>query len=79
MRRPILRVAEAWSAASAAVTSAAFWSAAPPSELRLMTWSNFVDQPLFDKFTQETGIKIVTDVFDSDDQMMAKLQAGASP
>ncbi len=50
--------------------------AAAQEKLYLTTWSNFVDQELFKKFEKETGIEIVTDSFDSNEAMMAKLQAG---
>ena len=47
-------------------------------EIHALIWSNFIDQPLFDKFEKETGIKITVDPIDSNEQMMAKLQAGAA-
>jgi spermidine/putrescine transport system substrate-binding protein len=45
-------------------------------ELYLYTWSQYTDQELLSTFTTQTGIKVLADVFDSNDVMLAKLQAG---
>ncbi|WP_172963421.1 extracellular solute-binding protein [Thalassospira marina] len=47
-------------------------------ELYFYNWSNYFPQELFDKFEKETGIKVTLDVYDSNETMLAKLQAGAS-
>lgn len=44
--------------------------------LRLYTWSSYIDQALTDRFTQETGIAVEVDIFDSNETMLAKLQGG---
>ena len=51
---------------------------AETQKLYLYTWSNFLDQKLFDKFTAETGIQIIAESMDSNEAAMAKLQTGAS-
>jgi len=45
-------------------------------ELFIYTWSNYTDQDLLNRFTKETGFKAVTNVFDSNEVMLARLQAG---
>lgn len=45
-------------------------------ELYLYTWSQYTDQELLSTFTTQNGIKVLADVFDSNDVMLAKLQAG---
>lgn len=59
--------------AAAISTSAAF-----AQEVRVYNWSDYIDEDLLTKFTEETGIKIVYDVFDSNDVLEAKLLAGKS-
>ena len=45
-------------------------------ELFIYTWSNYTDQNLLNRFNQETGFKAVANVFDSNEVMLARLQAG---
>lgn len=45
-------------------------------KLYIYTWAGYIDQDLLDQFTQKTGIKAVADVFDSNESMLARLQAG---
>ena len=45
-------------------------------ELYIYTWSGYTDQELLNRFTKETGIRAVADVFDSNESMLARLQAG---
>jgi spermidine/putrescine transport system substrate-binding protein len=47
-------------------------------ELFFYNWSNYFPPELFEKFEKETGIKVTLDVYDSNETMLAKLQAGAS-
>ena len=44
--------------------------------LYIYTWSQYTNQDLLTRFTSQTGIKVVADVFDSNETMLAKLQAG---
>lgn len=46
--------------------------------LYIYNWSDYVDEDLIDEFTEETGIEVVMDYFDSNESMYAKLQAGAT-
>lgn len=49
---------------------------AQSKQLLLYSWSNYVPPDLLKRFEAETGIKVTTDVYDSNNTMLAKLQAG---
>jgi spermidine/putrescine-binding protein len=56
-------------------------TAAPPAEervLNLFAWSEYVPQALLDGFTAETGIQVNYDAYASNEEMYAKIKAGAS-
>lgn len=42
------------------------------------TWSDYVDQELLDGFESQTGIKVVVDTFSSNEELLAKVQSGAT-
>ncbi|MEM7777481.1 MAG: spermidine/putrescine ABC transporter substrate-binding protein [Pseudomonadota bacterium] len=44
----------------------------------LATWPNYHDQSNFDAFTDQTGAAVQVNVFGSNEEMLAKLQAGGS-
>ena len=44
--------------------------------LYIYTWTGYTDGDLLDRFAQETGLKVVADVFDSNESMLARIQAG---
>jgi spermidine/putrescine-binding protein len=46
--------------------------------LNLFAWSEYVPQALLDGFTAETGIKVNYDSYASNEEMLAKISAGAS-
>ena len=47
-------------------------------EVNLYAWSEYVPQALLDGFTEQTGIKVNYDAYSSNEELLAKLQAGAS-
>ena len=47
-------------------------------EVHVYNWSDYIDESLLAKFEEETGIKLVYDVFDSNELLETKLLAGAS-
>jgi spermidine/putrescine transport system substrate-binding protein len=47
-------------------------------ELYLYNWANYFPPELIEKFETKTGIDVTLDVYDSNETMLAKLQAGAS-
>lgn len=59
--------------AAIAATSAAF-----AEEVRVYNWSDYIDEALLEQFEEETGIKLIYDVFDSNEVLETKLLAGSS-
>jgi spermidine/putrescine transport system substrate-binding protein len=57
-------------------TSSQATATSSTKELYIYTWSSYTDQDLLDRFAKETGIKAVADVFESNEVMLAKIQAG---
>jgi len=51
---------------------------AKSEEVNLYAWSEYVPQTLLDSFTEQTGIKVNYDAYSSNEELLAKLQAGAS-
>ncbi len=49
---------------------------AQSKQLYLYSWANYVPPNLLKRFEAETGIKVNLDVYDSNETMLAKLQAG---
>jgi putrescine transport system substrate-binding protein len=63
-----------------AVAAAALASAAQAQErvVNVFNWSDYIDDTIIEDFTKETGIKVVYDVFDSNEMVETKLLAGGS-
>ncbi len=62
-------------------TAAAFAFAATTAfaeEVRVYNWSDYIDEDLLAKFESETGIKLIYDVFDSNEVLETKMLAGSS-
>ena len=53
-------------------------SSADDTVLHVYNWSDYIDESLIGDFEKETGIKVVYDVFDSNEVLETKLLAGAS-
>ncbi|MGB1236146.1 MAG: spermidine/putrescine ABC transporter substrate-binding protein PotF, partial [Planktomarina sp.] len=51
---------------------------AQAEEIRVYNWSDYIDEDLLTKFTEETGIKVIYDVFDSNEVLETKLLAGGT-
>lgn len=83
-RRNILKIAVA--AASGAVLSSCGWTLAQvrpatsdqknTNKLYIYTWSGYTNNQLLNQFTESTGVEAVANVFDSNEAMLAKVQAG---
>ncbi len=58
-----------------ALTSAAF---SEDRVVNVFNWSDYIEPSILEDFTKETGIKVVYDVFDSNEILETKLLAGAS-
>ncbi|SFL74815.1 polyamine ABC transporter substrate-binding protein [Shimia aestuarii] len=52
--------------------------AAHAEEVHVYNWSDYIDEELLTKFEEETGIKLIYDVFDSNDVLETKMLAGKS-
>lgn len=50
----------------------------PSTELNVYAWAGEIPDTVYAKFTEETGIKVNVDNFDSNETMIAKLAAGNS-
>ena len=61
-----------------AAASLALASAAMAEEVRVYNWSDYIDEELLTKFEEETGIKLIYDVFDSNEVLETKMLAGGS-
>ena len=48
---------------------------AQSKELLLFNWSNYMSPDLLKRFQAETGIKVTLDTYDTNESMLAKLQA----
>lgn len=53
-------------------------AASQAKDLFIYNWSNYLPPELIQKFEKQTGIKVTLDVYDSNETMLAKLQAGAT-
>ena len=51
---------------------------ATAQEVRVYNWSDYIDEDLITEFEQETGLKLVYDVFDSNEVLETKMLAGGS-
>ena len=52
-------------------------SAAAEGDLVIYHWFEYMPQELLDKFSEETGINVTMDTYDSNEAMLASLKAGA--
>lgn len=48
----------------------------PAEELRIYNWSDYIDPALLDGFTEETGVRVVYDTFDSNEVLETKVLQG---
>lgn len=53
-------------------------AAVSAEEVRVYNWSDYIDEDLLTKFEKETGLKLVYDVFDSNEVLETKMLAGGS-
>jgi spermidine/putrescine-binding protein len=47
-------------------------------ELHVYNWSEYIDPEIYEDFEQEFGVKVIEDTFSSNEDLLAKLQAGAT-
>lgn len=56
----------------------ALGATAVAKEVRIYNWSDYIDPDLITEFTEQTGIDVIYDTFDSNDVLLAKSLAGNS-
>ena len=47
-------------------------------KLNLYNWGDYINPEVLTRFTKETGIKVSLDTYGSNEEMLAKIQAGAA-
>jgi spermidine/putrescine transport system substrate-binding protein len=47
-------------------------------ELHIYNWSEYIDPEIYANFEEEFGVKVIEDTFSSNEDLLAKLQAGAT-
>ena len=47
-------------------------------ELHIYNWSDYIAQDTVPNFEKEFGVKVTYDTYESNEEMVAKLQAGAT-
>ncbi|MBK0328986.1 extracellular solute-binding protein [Rhodobacteraceae bacterium F11138] len=66
------------SAALAALLGAGAALAEEEKQVNLFFWPSYIPDELLERFTKETGIAITMDIYDTNEALLAKLQAGAA-
>ena len=51
-------------------------TASASGTLNIYSWSTYIDDQVLEDFTKATGIQVVADIYDSNETMLAKMQAG---
>jgi spermidine/putrescine transport system substrate-binding protein len=62
--------------ATGSATGSTTGAAASDETLRIFTWANYTDDELLRDFRNKTGIRAIVDTYDSNETMLAKMQAG---
>lgn len=44
--------------------------------LHIYTWADYSNEDVYKRFTEKTGIQVIADVYDSNETLLAKMQAG---
>lgn len=65
-------------AAVAALSLGAAALAEEEKKLNLFFWPGYIPDELLERFTAETGIELTMDIYDTNEALLAKLQAGAT-
>jgi len=71
-----IQMNKSWLPLAAALALSA--GVASAQEVRVYNWSDYIDEELLAKFEEETGIKLIYDVFDSNEVLETKMLAGGS-
>jgi spermidine/putrescine transport system substrate-binding protein len=68
----------ATSAEKPAATAEAAGSPELAKELSVYNWADYIEQAMVDDYSKQYGVKIIYDTFASNEDLLAKLQAGAT-
>lgn len=60
----------------ASPSASATGSPSGDNTLHIYSWSSYVDDALLKDFESKTGIQVIADIYDSNETMLAKMQAG---
>ena len=63
---------------SLSITALLLTTAASAEELRIFGWANEMPDAVLEDFEAATGIEVTFDTFDSNEAMIAKLEAGGT-
>jgi spermidine/putrescine transport system substrate-binding protein len=63
---------------SGAVTEGGAAETGLAKELSVYNWADYIDEELLTKYEEEYGVKIIYDTFASNEDLLAKMQAGAT-
>ncbi|MBX9464197.1 MAG: polyamine ABC transporter substrate-binding protein [Aquamicrobium sp.] len=74
----MIRKAIVYSTVSLAAAAFAFAAQAQERVVNVLNWSDYIDDSLIAEFTEKTGIRVVYDVFDSNEILETRLLAGGS-
>jgi len=78
--KDVKRLFKPWVAA-VAIGLGAWLSSGPASadgELKIYNWFDYLPQELIDKFSQEHGVAVTMDTYDSNETLLARLKAGVT-
>ena len=78
MRRVITAIAMMAAGLMLAACGGGDGGAAKEQTLKIYNWSDYIDPALLEQFTNETGIKVVYDTFDSNEVLETKVLQGAT-
>ncbi len=48
------------------------------NELRFFNWTDYIDPSILEDFEKEYGVRVIVDLFDANEDMLAKVRAGGS-
>lgn len=63
-------------ASDAEETTSDAGSGSDDNTLHIYTWADYVDDQVIADFEEETGIRVIADIYDSNETMLARMQAG---
>lgn len=73
-----MKISKSFAAAALTLTALTTTSAFGEGKLSLYNWGDYINPAVLTKFTEETGIEVSLDTYGTNEEMLAKIQAGAS-